>query len=251
MYLWLGLVAGLASSPHCIGMCGAFPLHLSASAGPHQEGGSVRRRRGHGGQALLPYLLGKTVSYAFLGALAGLLGQSVFRSGSGARWQNAFSYLLGGVMLAAGIAMLGLLPRVRPPAALNRLWRAVEPLYQALLRAPGTGAALVLGAATGFLPCPATFALCAAAAATHSVSSGMALLAGLGLGTAPALLAVGFSGIAGGGRLRQLGLRGIGFVVILIGLTTVVRPTGLLCRLLPGKAIAVSAFVSADTAAKR
>ncbi|MFB3881547.1 MAG: sulfite exporter TauE/SafE family protein [Armatimonadota bacterium] len=249
VYLWLGLVAGLASTPHCIGMCGAFPLHLSTSGARGAEGGDTRRLDVP--RALLPYLLGKTVSYAFLGALAGLLGQSVFRGGAGERWQSLFSYSLGAILLTAGLAMLGLLPRLRPPEALGRLWRAAEPAYRALLRAPGPGAALALGAATGFLPCPATFALCAAAAATHSISSGMTLLAGLGLGTAPALLAVGFSGTAARRRLTRLGLRGVASVVIVIGLVTLARPTGLLCRVLPGTAIAASAFASADAAAKR
>jgi hypothetical protein len=229
-YLWMGLIAGLAATPHCLGMCGAFPLHLS-------------RAGGRGVRQVL-FLAGKTVSYAFLGALAGLLGQALFQSRAAASWQNAFSYLIGAVMLVAGLAMLGIIPRMKTPAFADRMWAAVQPLYQALLRAPGPGAALVLGVGVGFLPCPATYALCAAAAASHSVPLGMALLAGLGLGTAPAMLGVGLSGALAGARLRRLGLRGVAIVVLALGLTTILRPTGLLCRLLSGQAIATSTSAS-------
>ncbi len=218
-YLWIGLAAGLAATPHCLGMCGAFPLHL-ARAG----------RRGALQHAL--FSIGRMCSYAFLGAFAGFVGYSVLHDRQTASLQYAFSYLMGTIMLVTGIAMLGLLPRFRSPALLDPVWRTIQPLHRALLKAPGPGGALALGIGVGLLPCPATLALCAGAAATHSVTSGMALLAGLGMGSAPALLAVGLSGALVAPRLRVFGLRGVGLIVVVLGLTTALRPTGVICQLL-------------------
>jgi len=220
--LWVGLLVGLAAAPHCAGMCGAFPLHLSRTVG---RGRPLLRQ--------LLYLAGKTSTYAFLGALAGTLGQLVVQSRLLSSSQNIAAYALGAAMLIFGLMMLNVLPKVRLPAV-----DAGEPglfrrIYGHFFRSPSLGASLILGAATGFLPCPITLAMAAAAAVTHSAPLGALTMAGLGLGTVPVLLGIGFSGTLLDTRIRRIGMRGAAAIVIILGVITMLRPTTLLHRALP------------------
>jgi len=221
----MGLIAGLAASPHCAGMCGAFPVHLSRVAG---SGRPLVRQ--------VLFLSGKTCTYAFLGALAGMFGNLLLRSRVFTSSQHLFAYAAGAVLIIFGLTMLNLFPTLRLPTPSLQESGLLGRFYGHFFRAPGPSAALTLGLATGFLPCPITLAMAAAAAATHSVFAGIITMAGLGLGTAPALLGVGFGGTLIDARLRRIGLRGAGVVVILLGGITLLRPTGALCRLLPAGA---------------
>ena len=55
-----GLVAGFLNTPHCLGMCGGFPLHLAKSS---KKGKATLRQ--------VLFVTGKTFTYVFLGAMAG------------------------------------------------------------------------------------------------------------------------------------------------------------------------------------
>lgn len=199
-----------------------LPLHLSRVAG---AGRPLARH--------VSYLLGKTFTYVFLGALAGLLGHLLVHSQSFSSGQNLLAYTLGGVMVVFGLAMLGLVPTARLPRPRALDWRVITQIYGHFFRSPGPQASLLFGVATGFLPCPVTFAMMAAAAATYSVRLGMITMLGLGLGTMPVLLGIGLSGTLLDARLRRIGLRGAGAIVIVLGLITLLRPTGLMHRVLP------------------
>jgi sulfite exporter TauE/SafE len=56
-------MAGLAATPHCLGMCGGFPLHLAKAGG---RGNVVFRQ--------MLFVLGKAFTYMFLGTLAAAFG---------------------------------------------------------------------------------------------------------------------------------------------------------------------------------
>jgi sulfite exporter TauE/SafE len=217
----VGLVAGLLASPHCLGMCGAFPLHLS-------RGGN-----GRPGPRVALYLLGKMLTYAFLGALAGAFGEMLVRSRAVSFSQQALAYTMGALLVVFGVAMLDLIRLPAPaPRALSGAG-VMTRVFTRLLHTPGPGAGYVLGASTGFLPCPITLAMLTAAAAAHSAAGGAVILVGLGVGTAPALLAVGLSGAVIDTRVRRFGMRGAGVVLLALGVITLLRPTGTLCRFLP------------------
>ncbi len=219
-YLIVGLLAGLAATPHCLGMCGPFPLHLGRAGG---RGRPVLRP--------LLYLSGKTFTYAFLGLLAAAAGARLVHARPFDLSQDLLAYLSGGLLAGAGLVLLGVGPR-RLLALGAAPGRFLSPLYRHFLHAPGPGPAFLLGVLTGYLPCPITLALLAAAAGTHSPPAGLALLLGLGIGTAPGLFAVGLSS-ALLPRWRRAGTRAAGALVLLLGLITLLRPTGILCRFLP------------------
>jgi len=101
---------------------------------------------------------------------------------------------------------------------------------------PGPLASLLLGAATGILPCGIAMGMLAFAVATRSPLLGMAAMVGLGLGTSPVLLGIGLSASLLDSRLRLIGLRAAGALMVLLGVLAFLRPAGILCQLLPGEA---------------
>lgn len=213
----MGLVAGLAAAPHCLGMCGGFPLHVARSV---RQGGLLTRQ--------LLYLGGKTFTYIFLGAVIGFVGEMLVHSG----WMVGSRKLLAGaagvVMVVFGLQMVGLTPRLLGKGLNVQDWGPIKSLYDHFFRSPGPWAAFMLGLLTGFLPCPVTAAMLVAAAAVGSAVGGMLIMGAVGLGTAPVLLAVGLSGGLLTARFKAIGLRAAGVVVIILGVLTILRSTDLL-----------------------
>ena len=98
--IWLtAAVLSLAASIHCIGMCGGFVLALTARSG--------RLRLQRLGDAVL-LQVGKATTYAFLGTLAGALGEALVGHASFAWSARALAILAALGLAAAGLTLLGL-----------------------------------------------------------------------------------------------------------------------------------------------
>lgn len=173
----LGVAAALtfAASAHCLGMCGGLMVTVAA--------------RGKRPGALRDFLLlqlGKGTTYGFLGALAGLFGAAV--TGSAAFvWSARLLTIVAALALAgAGLMLLGLRRGTGSEwgGALAPLWGR---LFGPLLQARPAGFPLVIGLAMGLFPCPLVYAGLAAAAVTSSPALGALTLAGVALGSIPAL----------------------------------------------------------------
>jgi sulfite exporter TauE/SafE len=65
------------------------------------------------------------------------------------------------------------------------------------------------------------------AALSHHLPSGIALMAGVGLGTAPGLLMVGLFGAGLNRSYARVGMRAAGVIVVALGLLTIGRATGI------------------------
>jgi sulfite exporter TauE/SafE len=216
-HLLVGLLAGLAATPHCLGMCGGFALHLARDD----------RRRA----ALLRvfvFLVGKAFTYVFLGALVGALGVWVVQSGwvPGARKVLVVAAAVATIVL--GVLMLDLPLRVRLPALRAPGTPFLEEHASGLLANRSLLGTFVFGLAVGYLPCPLTMLLLISAAGESSVSAGMLLLGGAGLGTIPGLLATGAAGALIRGRWRAVGTKALGGVVIVLGLVMLLRRLGVI-----------------------
>lgn len=213
----VGLVAGIAASPHCLGMCGGFPLHL---AKPEGKGSPILRQ--------FLFVMGKTFTYIFLGAIAASIGIIVFKNPKVALCAIALRIAAGGLTVVFGLLMMGLrLPSFKPLQGMTETG-LIRSILGGLLDKPGPAAALGLGLGVGFLPCPLPMGMLAVSAASHSVVHGIALMAGVGLGTAPALLAVGTIGTGIGHRFSKVGMRAAGVVVLLVGLMTIGCAAGMM-----------------------
>lgn len=210
-YAAIGLAGGAAAFAHCVGMCGGLALHLA------QGGGSPGRLLAR--QAL--WHAGKTSTYIFLGAVAGLAG-GWFTSSGLARAQDIMAYGAGAMMIVMGLALVGLWPARRKAGQGEGL---LASLFGQFIGQPTAAGALVLGLATGFLPCPIVLGMLALAAQSGSVLAGMVTLAATGLGTVWALAILGLTGHVATLRLRRWAAPVGAAVLVLAGVATVLRGT--------------------------
>jgi sulfite exporter TauE/SafE len=211
------LALTFAASIHCVGMCGGFVLALSAKD---------RRARGRRLLDQLALQLGKATSYAFLGALAGALG-ATFVSSAAVSWGGRVLALVAGLaIVGAGLTLLGL----RARAGGDWIALRIAPLWSRwmgpLLEQRTAGASVVVGITMGFLPCPLVYAGLAASAASGSAAGGAATLAGVALGTVPALSAVALFGQALSVGTRRSLARAGGILLLAVGLLTAWRGLG-------------------------
>jgi uncharacterized protein len=213
-HLWIGFIGGLLGFAHCLGMCGGFVVHLSQAR-------SGRRPP----TTPLFWLAGKLFSYLFLGALAGFAGGFLAASLQKIiAIQNLLSYLAGGAILWAGLSLLGLLP-VRQGFHIGNGDGLATSLARHFFSAPSPGSALVLGLATGLLPCPIVLAFLAYALQSGSVMTGMVTMGALGLGTSVPLLLLGTVSRVSRAPLRRWAPRAGGVILVVLGLTTALRGT--------------------------
>lgn len=200
--LMLGLfLAGAAGSAmHCVPMCGGFVLGQVADRMARLPAARLCEWQRIGRGALLPYHLGRLTTYAGLGALAGLGGAALGRL----PWFGFASATL--LLVGAGLFLAQALRRLLPAAArvLPGLDRAPAGWTRAIARlARRAGGGYLLGVALGFLPCGFLYAALATAAAGFSPLFGALGMLAFGLGTIPALVAVGIAGQAAGRRWQR------------------------------------------------
>jgi uncharacterized protein len=183
------LVAGLVGGAHCVGMCGAFAVACATR---------------HGGLGTLQYSFGRLLTYMLLGAFAGGLGQAL----SGVRLAGLV--VSGALLLYFSLRLAG----VGPGFAVRVPW--LSRLVGKAARARFPGAQVLFGVANGFIPCGLVYAALALPTASASPVDGAVVMAAFGLGTLPAMFAVGWLS----GRLRGFGLgwrRAMAVLVLVAG----------------------------------
>ena len=201
---------GVAGSLHCVGMCGAFPLALSAGGG----------RRALLRQVL--YQLGRVNTLAAIGALSGAAGAALV---AGARVQAAergLAVVAGLFMVAVGLEMVGVLRRVTTWGA-TLAQATVGRLLRDVIASGSLAAPVALGVFNAFLPCQLIYAFAARAAATASAAEGALTMLCFALGTVPAMLAVGLAGWFARPRVRASLSFASGLLVLGFGLVTLAR----------------------------
>lgn len=179
-------VIGLLGSSHCLAMCGGIVGALSLAL-------PAAQRRGW---PLFAYTLayngGRIASYVLAGALVGALGYSLTLGGqaqavnTGLRLVAAVFLVLMGFYLAAWWPVLTHLERWGAG-----LWRAIRPWNQRLMPLDRPWKALAAGALWGWLPCGLTYSALGWSLAAGNPADGATLMLGFGLGTLPAMLALG------------------------------------------------------------
>ncbi len=208
--LLAGIVATSAlGSVHCIAMCG--PL-VGLQGGTR----SLRLAATHSA--------GRLLTYATIGALAGLAGSALDLAGRLGNIQRLATIAAGATIVGWGVIALVQARRARPTTATTGTTTATATTVATATTALGPrtharssafGSALVhirtrsaakrtfsLGLLTGLLPCGWLWAFAISAAGTGHVASGVAVMVAFWLGTVPAM--VGLLGLAGPllGRLR-------------------------------------------------
>lgn len=185
------LVASLAGSPHCAGMCGVF-VAMACGMEKGRAKAHVRLQCAYHG--------GRLVGYAALGIVAGALGSAIDLGASAAGLQHAAAILAATTMLVVGGIWLlreaGVrLPHLPTPPLVRNAFRSGVACAD---RFGPTGRALAMGLLTTLLPCGWLWAFALIAAGTASPLWGAAVMAVFWMGTVPILAAVGL----GAGAIR-------------------------------------------------
>lgn len=180
-----GLIAGFASSLHCLAMCGGVAAAIGVNAGSSEGGGVVVARRV---SVLLQAQLTRVAVYVVLGAVAGVLGWGLMDLPLAgdlhviARWIAAL-VLVVAAFTVAKIPLFG--------GAAGRLGaRIASPVYRRLHHLHQIGP-VGLGLAWGLMPCAMVYLTTFYAGLTGSAVEGGLVMLGFGLGTLPMLTLVG------------------------------------------------------------
>jgi len=212
-----GLV-GLLGGAHCLGMCGPLVTLYADQLG---DDGPVawREIRQH-----LLFNLGRTVSYAAIGALMGLLGTVVYDTAAVVAVADPVRALagiaVGGFIVVTGAVYLrtgstaGAIGRLGSGSLFQRLSTR---LHQHVQQWVGGPRIVGLGAVHGLLPCPLLYPAFLYAFAIGSPLYGALALSVLGLGTVPAVFAYGVAFNSISPRFQSRLHRTLGVVFLVLG----------------------------------
>ena len=209
------VTASLLGSMHCVGMCG--PLAIWAS------GASDRISTNQMTLATTLYHLGRLLTYALAGMLAGAAGQLVDMGGQALGVQLFAARIVGGLMTVFGLLQLlklagqwrvsqtNFVGPAPQPSLVTRWLLKLRPLVFRL-SVPARG--LATGLLTAFLPCGWLYLFALVAAGTGSMLMGSVVMIAFWIGTVPALvgLVTGTQALA----LRFCRVIPIGAAVLLI-----------------------------------
>lgn len=181
----LAFAVGLASTLHCLTMCGSIisALTLSLPAGTRSQP-----------RTLLVYLGayngGRLLSYTVAGAIAGGLGQSLLQAFPGAGGHRLLALISALVLIGIGLYLAGWFPGF---ARIERLgapvWRRLEPLGRRVIPVRSPAEATMLGLVWGWLPCGLVYTTALWAATSGSAVEGALVMLAFGLGTLPSMFA--------------------------------------------------------------
>jgi sulfite exporter TauE/SafE len=164
------LVAGLATSLHCAGMCGPIACGL----------GTLAKTEGERLTAASLYHGTRLISYGIIGAVCGALGQQPLK------WFfDSPAVLLPWVMVVVLLAMaFGLDKKVPRPLVFQRI--AARARFKSM-KLSTYGSASAMGLLTPFLPCGPLYLVFGAALLAGSAAKGAEFTLAFGLGTVPLL----------------------------------------------------------------
>lgn len=208
-------LVGLLGGGHCVGMCGGIVGAVTLSL--------------PGQRPQIPFLLayngGRIASYTMAGVLAGLVGASSLFLDHLLPIEKALYALANVMLIVLGLYLAGLWQGV---LVLERaggvLWQRLQPLSKKLLPLRTTPQAFALGLLWGWLPCGLVYSVLVAALATGSAARGGLLMLAFGLGTLPALLAMGMAAVRLKAFLQNLWVRrASGLLVLAFGLLGLLR----------------------------
>jgi len=169
----------MIGSMHCVGMCGPLALAL-----PVHRFTLTRKLF-----SITLYQAGRVFTYSLFGAILGMAGRKVYLAG----FQQGFSIVMGVIVLGL-VLQYWIFRRATHPIFLSGIYKLVQRAIARFLRARKWYSFFLLGAANGLLPCGMVYVALAGALTTSSVLHSTLFMAGFGLGTLPAMMALSFFG---------------------------------------------------------
>lgn len=230
--LFVFFLIGLFGGAHCIGMCGPLVTMYSDRMGRGTTDGGHTTERAHGrGRDVLTlhevrqhslFNIGRTVSYAAIGAVFGAAGAVLFvATGTLTAYADLLRGVLGvgvGVFIAiAGVYYILGRTSLEARLPLGHVFRRVHSVLASRADRWVNSTGIVgLGALHGFLPCPMLYPAFLYAFAVGSPVEGFLSLAALGVGTIPAVFGYGvlLGSVSVKTRRRVHRLLGVAFIAL-------------------------------------
>ena len=181
-------VIGFLGSFHCIGMCGPIAIAL-----PVPNSGNISFFTGR-----ILYNLGRVVTYSFMGAVFGLIGERLFIVG----FQQGVSIGLGVIIIISVLLPAKYKNKVIQFPAIQKVSQPLKKNIGILFSKGTISSLFLIGILNGFLPCGFVYIGLAGSIASGNAISGAAVMILFGLGTVPAMFAASVFG-----KFINLGVR--------------------------------------------
>lgn len=201
-----GILLGLTSSLHCIGMCGPIAMAI-----PVNRSSQTKMLLGIGA-----YNIGRALTYGVLGLIVGSFGLSLATFGV-LQWISIIAGVL--LIIYAWRKYLIELPWLHK-LDLNKYLNGI---FGKVIRSESRFKLLFLGMVNGLLPCGMVYIALLNAILAGDIYSGAAAMIAFGIGTMPAMIAVSYTANRITGNLRAKLGKLVPYVMTLVGLLIVLR----------------------------
>lgn len=178
---------GIATSMHCVGMCGSIIGTLTLSLSP-----DVRNSK----KLLMPFVfnynIGRITSYTLAGTIAGVVESFIPAPFTEINGYRVLQIISAVIMASSGLYIAGWLPRFAYIEKMGiHIWKTLEPYGRKLIPVKDPIQAFLFGMVWGWLPCGLVYTALALALATGDISKSALTMFAFGLGTLPAVMGVG------------------------------------------------------------
>lgn len=201
-----GFILGIASSLHCMGMCGPIAIAI-----PHRSQTKLGVMVDD-----FAYNIGRVVTYTVLGALIGVIGATVSLAG----YQELLSVFAGILLLLVVLIPKKYANKITSFSFVGKLVRKLQKYLQFFLQSKSRSSLFVLGLLNGLLPCGLVYVALTASLANADILGSALFMGAFGLGTVPIMFVIFFARDMISLDLRQKLLKivpyGIGIVAVLL-----------------------------------
>lgn len=208
-FYFVALITGLVTSIHCIGMCG--PIAIALPLGKKSWFGRF--------SGALTYNIGRTITYAILGAIFGLLGQGIEMAG----FQQWASIIIGAAMIISVVFPSLFKDKRKIEAFFFGYAGKLIGKFRKLFTISSLPSLFTIGLLNGLLPCGPVYVAIAGALNTGGMTSGIIYMIIFGLGTIPVMLAIPMLGNLIGVKIRKKFSWVLSAFIVLLGILFILR----------------------------
>ncbi len=209
MVIFSALLLGFVTSFHCAGMCGPIALAL-----PLKNDTWLKRIISSS-----LYNLGRSITYAIMGLLFGILGQGLAMTG----FQRWVGIVMGSLMIVAAFFPAFFKSNFNLDKSIFSFVGKLKSSLGLLFRKRSYSSLFTIGLLNGLLPCGPVYIALAASVATSNAYLGALFMFLFGIATIPILMAISLLGNLISINLRKKITRYIPVAVFIIGVLFVLR----------------------------
>lgn len=211
--LWTAFILGLLGSFHCVGMCGPIALMLPVD----------RKNPWRKGFQISLYHLGRITTYALIGLVFGLIGESFALFG----FQQQISVIIGVIMLSSLLFSESVLGKFNVSKPLFKWVGKLKSELGSSLKKKELDTFFYLGFLNGLLPCGLVYMAVFGSIAMSGMVQSSLYMAFFGIGTIPLMSVVIYAKEWLNSVLKFNPKRLIPIAIAIIGILFILRGMGL------------------------